>query len=196
MLAIEKFFPGWREKRIHESSPGNRGASVRLARECPRYFGSHYYPELAPGSTEREWRCENLEALSFADSSIDLHVTQDVVEHLFAPEVAFRELARTLKPGGAHIFTVPLVNKASPSRRRARRSANGEIEHLEAAVYHGNPIDEHGSLVVTDWGYDICEFIHRACGLFTYMVVIDDLHHGVRAEFIEVLITVKPRLEA
>ena len=28
-------------------------------------------------------RCENLEALTFADSSIDLHVSQDVFEHLF-----------------------------------------------------------------------------------------------------------------
>lgn len=195
MLTIERFFPNWREKVIHESSPGNRGASVCLARECPDYFGSHYFPGVAPGSTQHGWRCENLEALSLEDASIDLQVTQDVMEHIFAPELAFREIARTLKPGGAHIFTVPLVNKADPSRRRARRASNGEIEHLETPVYHGNPIDQQGSLVTMDWGYDICQFIHRACGLFTHVVHIDDLQHGIRAEYIEVLVTLKPATE-
>jgi hypothetical protein len=46
--------------------------------------------------------------------------------------------------------------------------------------------------VVTDWGYDICDRIHRASGLFTHTLHIDDLHHGIRAEYIEILVTVKP----
>lgn len=192
MLTIEKFYPGWRSLVIHESSPGNRGTSVRLAAECAGYFGTQFYPDVPPGGTARGWRCENLEALSLADESVDLHVTQDVLEHLFDPASAFREIARTLKPGGAHIFTVPLVNKAAPSRRRAERLADGSVRHLEAPVYHGNPIDGDGSLVIMDWGYDIAAFIHAATGLFTHIVHLDDLHHGVRAELIEVLVTHKP----
>ena len=43
-----------------------------------------------------------------------------------------------------------------------------------------------------DWGYDICAFIHQSSGLFTHTVTIDDLHHGIRAEYIEVLVTMKP----
>ncbi|MFN0160436.1 MAG: hypothetical protein ACKVQQ_04350, partial [Burkholderiales bacterium] len=49
-----------------------------------------------------------------------------------------------------------------------------------------------GSLVTVDWGFDICEHIFRACGLFTHVVQIDDLSRGIRAEYIEVLVTVKP----
>jgi SAM-dependent methyltransferase len=137
-------------------------------------------------------RCENLEALTFRDSSIDLHVTQDVFEHIFNPEAAFREIARTLCPGGAHIFTVPLVEKERVSRRCASL-VSGKIVHLREPEYHGNPISAEGSLVTMRWGYDICDLIAKATGLFTQIVYIDALELGIRAEYIEVLVTRKPR---
>lgn len=65
--------------------------------------------------------------------------------------------------------------------------------YLAPAVYHGNPIDPNGSLVITDWGFDIVDHIGRACGLQTEMIRIDDPSRGIRAEYIEVLITTKPR---
>jgi len=43
-----------------------------------------------------------------------------------------------------------------------------------------------------DWGYDICQTIFESCGLFTHLVYIDDLSMGIRAEYIEVLVTLKP----
>lgn len=196
MLSIESYFPNWRSLTIHESSPGERGASKRLSRECAGYIASHYFPGREPGSTTGRFRCENLEALTFADESIDLHVTQDVMEHVFHPSKAFKEIARTLKPNGAHIFTVPLVNKHKASTRRAERGDDGRVRHLEPPLYHGNPIDGAGSLVTVDWGYDICRHIFESCGLFTHLVCIDDLSKGIRAEYIEVLITVKPAGEA
>jgi SAM-dependent methyltransferase len=192
MLTVEARFPDWRGLIIHESSPVERGASVRLARECPGYIPSQFYPDQAPRSRLERYRCENLESLTFADESIDLHITQDVLEHVFQPSRVFAEIARTLRPGGAHVFTVPIVNKHRPSVLRARRSGDGGIEHLEPPVYHGNPIDDSGSLVTVDWGFDICERIHAASGLFTHVVQIDDLSRGIRAEYIEVLVSVKP----
>lgn len=192
MVVIEARFPGWRELVVHESSPVDRGVSARLARECPRYVPSQFFPGATCGAVVDGVRCENLEALTFADGSVDLHVTQDVMEHLFHPERAFRELARTLRPGGAHLFTVPIVNRAQPSRRRARRAADGRVEHLEEAVYHGNPVDDGGSLVTVDWGYDICGHIHDACGLFTHVVQIDDPGRGICGELLDVLVTWKP----
>jgi SAM-dependent methyltransferase len=123
---------------------------------------------------------------------VDLHVTQDVLEHVYHPSKVFREIARTLKPGGAHIFTTPLVNKNKPSTLRARIGEDGEISHLQPPVYHGNPISDKGSLVTVDWGYDICQAIFESCGLFTHLVYIDDLSMGIRAEYIEVLVTLNP----
>jgi hypothetical protein len=41
------------------------------------------------------------------------------------------------------------------------------------------------------WGYDIADYIFKACGLFTQLVFLDILEYGIRAEYIEVLITRK-----
>ncbi len=193
MFCIELFFPGWRDAVIHESSPGNRGASPKLQTQAPGYIGSQYFPNGIPGETIRGWRCENLEKLTFADCSIDLHVTQDVLEHIFNPAATFREIARTLRPGGMHIFTVPLVNKERPTEVCAELSPDGTVKHFGEPEYHGNQVSEKGSLVTRRWGYDICEFIFRASGLFTEMVYLDNLQHGIRADYIEVLVTRKPR---
>ena len=195
MLIIETYFPNWREVTIHESSPGNRGASKRLSQECSQYIPSQFFPEEVPGSMVGTFCCENLESLTFGDESIDLHVTQDVLEHVFHPSKVFKEIARTLRPGGAHIFTVPLVNKDKPSQIRAQVSDDGRIAYLQPPVYHGNPISNEGSLVTVDWGFDICRHIFESSGLFTHLVHIDDLSKGIRAEYIEVLVTVKPNVE-
>lgn len=192
MHVIDTFFPRWRDLTIHESSPATRGASQRLKHECSMYIPSQYYPDVALGTIVGGVRCENLEALTFSDQSIDLHITQDVLEHVFSPCAVFREISRTLKPGGAHIFTVGLVNKLQPSRVRAKKTADGSIEHLLPPEYHGNPIDSNGSLVTVDWGFDICKHIFDSTGHYTQIIYIDDLSKGIRAEYIEVCITYKP----
>ncbi len=191
MRVIDSFYPAWRDLVIHETSPGNRGASARLASECKNYIPSHYFADIPGGSFKDGIRCENLEKLNFSNQSVDLHVSQDVIEHIFSPESAFAEIGRTLKPGGAHIFTVPIVNKYKPSHQRAAMSAEGTVKYIDVPQYHGNPIDAKGSLVTFDWGYDICNRIFEASGLFTYVIQIDDLSNGIRAEYIDVLVTMK-----
>jgi SAM-dependent methyltransferase len=149
---------------------------------------------VVPGTFHRGARCEDLAALTFEDCSLDLHVTQDVMEHVLQPAEAFREIARTLRPGGAHIFTVPLVRRNQPSVPRAVLVADGTVAHLLPPEYHGNPIDPDGSLVTRDWGFDIAKQIFDASGMFTHIVVIDDLSRGIRAELIEVCVSIKPPL--
>jgi SAM-dependent methyltransferase len=41
--------------------------------------------------------------------SIDLAYSRAVMEHLENPELAYREIARVLKPGGVYIFTTPSI---------------------------------------------------------------------------------------
>jgi SAM-dependent methyltransferase len=190
MLVIETFAPNWRRLAVHESSPSPRGASARLARECISYSTSHYFPDRPLGSVTDGLRCENLEALTFPDDSFDLFVTQDVMEHVFDPMKVFSEIGRVLRPGGMHIFTVPLVNGTNPSSRRARL-LDGEIMHISPESYHGSPVGDGRALVTVDWGYDICSYIFQASGLFTHLIKIDDLSRGIRAELIEVLVTTK-----
>jgi Methyltransferase domain len=191
MQVIDSYFPHWRAAKIHESSPGGRGASARLAKDCAGYQTSQYFPAHSPGTMVEGIRCENLENLTYPDEYFDLHITQDVLEHVFHPSRVFKEIARTLKPGGMHIFTVPLVNKHAASNIRAKLE-DGKIVHLAEDIYHGNPIGDGKSLVTIDWGYDICRKIFDASGLFTQIIYIDDISKGIRAEYIEVLVSFKP----
>lgn len=193
MQVLKRYCPDYRTKRIHESSPGGRGVSVRLGRECRHYTYSHYFPDVPLGRLSKRFqaRCESLEALTFADASFDLIITQDVMEHILDPAAAFREIARVLRPGGAHIFTVPLVRKNEPSRPRAVRGSDGQVKYLLEPEYHGNPVDEKGSLVTMDWGYDIVSNIMKTAGMPGNIVFIDDIDRGIRAEFIDVVVSFK-----
>jgi SAM-dependent methyltransferase len=193
MLVLEKYYPNWRELTIHETSPVNRGASKKISKSCRNYIPSQYFLEYNLGEIIKGTRCEDIEKLTFPEESIDLHISQDVLEHIFNPAKAFSEIARTLKPGGAHIFTVPLVRKMEKTITRARKNNDGSVDYLESPQYHGNPISKDGSLVTIDWGYDICQYIFKHSGLFTQIIHIDELSKGIRAEFIEVLVTIKPK---
>ena len=103
---LNDHFPGWRELRIHESSPGG-ASSDKIRRECKQYVASQFFHGVPRGQLKDGQRSENLEALTFPDQSFDLVITQDVFEHVLRPSKAFAEIARTLKPGGAHVYTVP-----------------------------------------------------------------------------------------
>lgn len=187
---LETRFPTWREQRIHESSPGGP-ASRKLARECHHYTPSHFFQGVLPGGIEDGIRCETLEEQTFADACFDLVVTSDVFEHVLDPARGFSEVARTLRPGGAHVFTVPWY-WWKDTLVRATRGEDGEIRHLEPADYHGNPIDEKGSLVVTEWGQGLCDFIFRTSGAITTAILILDMNLGLAGEFCEVFISTKP----
>ena len=84
MRVMDLYTPDYRKKRIHESSPGGRGVSVKLGRKCSGYSYSHYFPDVPLGAmhSQRKVRCESLEALTFDDATFDLFITQDVMEHV------------------------------------------------------------------------------------------------------------------
>jgi len=191
MRVIAECFPNYKELTIHESSPVNRGTSKKLRQECSDYSTSHYFEQVPSGQEDPHtgFRCESLEALTFEDDSFDLLVTQDVMEHVFNPDRAFREICRVLKPGGAHIFNVPLINKHKKSEVWASQNEQGETIFLKPAEYHGNDIDESGALVTMHWGYDIVSYISEVSGMSSTILTIDDLSQGIKAELIDVVIS-------
>ena len=135
-------------------------------------------------------RSEDIEQLTFPDASFDVFITQDVFEHLFDPAAAFREIARVLRPGGLHIFTVPWWPD-EPTLVRAVRTAEG-VEHLRKPQYHHDPIDPKGALVVRQWGDDLMEFIQAASGLATEVYDTQDRHLGLNGTFQQVFVTRRP----
>ena len=202
MTVLSSYFPKWRDSVIHEGSPGWDPLSQRLARECKLYVASQYDVSIprgvvidAPQMPCKRYQSENLEDQTFPDEHFDIVITQDVFEHVFRPDVAIQEIARTLKPGGATIMTVPIVMCSRPSQRRAAIS-NGTVEHISEPQYHGNPLGGKGSLVTIDWGYDIVAYLEEYSGLSFIMIKIDNIDLGIRADLNEVLVGFKLPISA
>jgi len=192
MMQINRHFPERINIAIHESSPASRGVSLILKNQCPGYLETHYFPSLPKGSVVKGFKNEDLENQTFPDETFDLVVTQDVMEHVYDPAKAFKEIARTLKSGGAHIFTVPLINRHKPSEVWATKGMDGKPVFKYQPEYHGNPVDPEGSPVTMHWGFDIVDFIRESSGLETTIEYMYNLEYGLWAEFNEVLVSRKP----
>jgi SAM-dependent methyltransferase len=82
-------------------------------------------------------RSEDLQALSYGDATFDLVLTSDTLEHIPDIWLAFAEIRRVLKPGGVHVFTIPVVSDR-PTRARAVIE-DGRTRHLLPPSYHGSP---------------------------------------------------------
>lgn len=190
MLVLDRLFSDWRKYAIHESSPVHRGASYKLRDQCQRYIASQFFTDRPLGVEVLGFRNENLEQTTFEDEQFDLIITQDVLEHVNFPDRVFRECARTLKKGGAHIFTVPTLPDTIGIFRRAQFSEN-RIEHYAEPIYHGNPIDPNGSLVTFDYGYKLPEYIKDWSGLDVEVTRFHDSYHGLLGEFMEVYVAWK-----
>jgi SAM-dependent methyltransferase len=190
-LVLEREWPNWRNLAVHESSPGYRRISPKLARECRCYLPTQFFPGAEPGRLVKSVRNENLESQSFEAEVFDLVVTLDVMEHVNRPERAFREIARTLRSGGAYLFTVPTYKGKVVSERRALYQQDGTPEFLAEPEYHGNPVSDAGSLVTFHYGYDLPDRIHEWCGMDVEVRRFHDHEHGIIGEFTEVYVARK-----
>jgi SAM-dependent methyltransferase len=163
-----------------------------LSRECPGYLPTQFFPSERLGATVRGVRNEDLGRQTFADSIFELVITLDVMEHVNEPDRVMREVARTLVPGGSHVFTVPTYKGKVESERRARYLPDGIVEHLAEPEYHGNPVSDEGSLVTFHYGYDLPELIHQWSGLEVEVVRFHDHRHGLIGDMTEVYIATRP----
>ena len=117
-----------------------------------RHVRTFYDPSEERGSFRSDGTsCQDITALTFASESFDLIVSSDVLEHVPLLESAFRETRRVLKPGRAHLFTVP------PRLRTKKRAemVGAEIFHLEPPEFHRDPLSPLGILAFWDMGPDL-----------------------------------------
>jgi SAM-dependent methyltransferase len=123
----------------------------------PKFLGSEY------AETEEEkqqlWPIisQDLTKLSFPDSSFDLVITGDVLEHVPDIDQSFREIYRVLGTGGLTISTFPFAYGGDSGAHRAKIVGN-KIVHLLSPEFHGNPMRaEEGSLVFEIPGWNIVQ---------------------------------------
>lgn len=153
--------------------PGIVGPFRRMLEGRRHYFNSYYWPDVTPGDEHEGVRCEDLQRLTLEDRSVDLVITSDIFEHVRHPMAAFAEIFRVLRPGGRHVFTVPLSWPLTPTTRARVDTSGAEDVFILPPRYHGSPVDPRGSLVYTDFGMDLPERL-RPLGFETVT------HHGYR----------------
>ena len=149
-----------------------------LYRHLRRYFpliqgseyfveGSEYLGEAVPIGQENSAgiRNEDLTSLSFPDESFEVILSFEVLEHISDYGRAFAECARTLKPAGSMLFSVPFDAGAAHNRIRAKVRAKRTIEHLLPHEYHGDPKGSKGckgSLCFLHFGWEMLQEMSEA----------------------------------
>jgi len=151
------------------------GFAVWLQRQLgkERLICSEYLKDTGHGFSDIPH--QDLCALTFANSCIDLVLCNELFEHVQDLDQAFREIARVLRPGGRLVATCPMAFGQHDSIVKAiHNPETGEAELLGEAEFHGDPIrPEQGSLVYRIPGWELLDQL-KAAG-FSNSVI----HHEV-----------------
>ncbi|GIW86737.1 MAG: SAM-dependent methyltransferase [Isosphaeraceae bacterium] len=132
----------------------------QILRRHPGFVPSDYEPSRPRGEVRHGVRNEDLTALTYADATFDLLLTSETLEHVPDLERALAEIHRVLKPGGRHIFTVPVQPGAAATFTRAQLRPDGSIVTLVPPLLH-HPGGDTGYPVFTEFGADLPELIDR-----------------------------------
>jgi GT2 family glycosyltransferase len=154
-----------------------------LAARYPRMIaGAFLGNDVDSGTTVGGIRHEDATRLSFADTSLDLIVSCDVLEHIHDYPNALAECARSLRPGGTLLLTVPFVLNSATTIVRARVRHDGSIEHVLAPEYHGDPRQPEGILCFQHFGWDLLPLLRHAGFRHAELVELRSLRFGYPAD--------------
>ena len=141
----------FRQTRIAEFNAC--GALHTYLNKHENLFYSEWLSNVSPGDIHQGIRCEDLQCLTYPDNYFDIILTSETLEHVPDPNKAWGEIYRTLKPGGYHIFTIPVIPWQSNTIQRAR-IIGGEREYFREPAYHG-AWGQEDMFVYTDFGMDV-----------------------------------------
>jgi SAM-dependent methyltransferase len=151
------------ESRIYateQSSP----LFVYLRKCFPFLQGSEFTQDsdLVSENTSNKLRHEDLTRLSFPTHSFDVILSFDVLEHIPDYRSAFAECARTLKPAGKMLLSVPFDANSVRNQIRAQLRKDGTIEYLLPPEYHDDPRNPEGCLCFQHFGWEMLEEMKEA----------------------------------
>lgn len=160
------------------------GTYKELKKRIPHIQGSEYLGRnLCSGQMINRIMHQDALDLSFSDESFDLMISNDVFEHVEDFSRAFREAYRCLKIGGRLVFSVPLFKEREKTVIRTKKADDGQLEYLLPPVYHGDPLSSKGSLVFTEFGWDILQEIKKAGFSEAYAIMYFSVDKGYFGDF-------------
>ena len=159
-------------KDVDIYEPGIVGSFAQFFAAANVFQRSYFWDDIPLGALKDGVRNENLEKLTFPDASFDLVVTSDIFEHIRRPMDAFREVARVLKPGGRHVFTVPAQLPMRKITQYRVDTSGSEDIHLCEPHYH-RAGDGGESLVYTEFGQDFWDCVASEVGTHIDIVEYD-----------------------
>ena len=126
-------WPGNRSVVILESSA--RGSYPVMLGDKFDYYATEYDPgRIAAGDQPRSFA--DFQKLHFNDATFDVVIASDVFEHVRDDAAGYREIYRTLKPGGTLVLTVPYRHEEPFTLRRVDTSGSEDVLLMEPE-YHG-----------------------------------------------------------
>lgn len=146
----------------------------KLKNIIPDLIGSEFLP---PEQRNGKIHFEDATKLSFDNESIDLYISNDVLEHVSDYKLAFSEAYRVLKHGGKFIFHIPFYF-LDKTEIRAELTRNGKINFIKNPIYHGDPLSKNGALVFTDFGWDLFDLVRSYNVSDFYMYMVNDIRSG------------------
>ena len=148
----------FRKLSIYE--PGLIGQFRKHFRTLDNYATSYFWNDVPIGEYNEGVQCQDLMRLQYDDASFDLVVTSDIFEHVRRPFEGFLEINRVLKPGGMHIFSIPVQHPMRPKTVFRVDTSGDDDVFILPPHYHGAPKGGK-SLVYADFGSDIVETMNQ-----------------------------------
>ena len=146
--------------------PGVSGPLRTVLSSAGNYESSFFWSDVQPGDSRDGVRCEDLHQLTFAEDQFDVVVSSDIMEHVRRPWDAFEEINRVLKPGGVHVFSIPVQLPMTARSEMRVDTAGDEDVHLKEPHYHGDGAGGK-SLVYIDYGWDFARHLLAQGGQLT-----------------------------
>jgi SAM-dependent methyltransferase len=151
------FKDAFQEKVAYELSTYG-STLIWLKRHFPRVIASEYIPDQPRGSVVDGILNQDVQELTFDDSTFDLVTSNQVFEHVPDDIRGFVECYRVLRPGGAMILSVPLYSL--PTTQRIANLVDSEVVFLGEPEYHDSRIGGARSAPVF-WRHSIVDIAER-----------------------------------
>lgn len=136
-----------------------------LSERYPLLVSSEYFPDSGFGTMVdtpiMPVRNEDVTKLTFDESSLEIILCFDVLEHVPNYRAALAEFYRVLSKGGQLVLSVPFSH-AQKTLVRATHDADGNIHHHVEPCYHGDPLSPQGVLSYYDFGMDLLDEMRQA----------------------------------